>query len=184
MKRQFQLVALACMLTKETTLAADFAAGDEDYQSRIHQAKLELWLRGEFAFDYVSDADVANIASDLEMQAATASFRHGPIREVRKRVMYDGNSCSGESCLDGILGIRGGGVEYATRLEKQLVDLGIKFGQPFLDAIEKNKAEHTADCERSCELFYCATDGNDSEDVWESSTTSFQSYSAENSGSP
>ena len=82
MKRQLQLVALACMLTKKTTLAADFAAGDDDYESRIHQAKLELWLRGEFAFDYVSDTDVANFATHLEKQATTASFRHGPIREV------------------------------------------------------------------------------------------------------
>lgn len=176
------VAALVCVLTKETTLAAHSSSADDDaYQSRIHQTKLDLWLRGEFAYDYYSsDADDATIAASLEMQAATASFRHGPIREVRQR-MYRENSCRGESCLDDLLGIRGGdggGVEYATRLEKQLTELGTKFGQPFLDAIEKNKAEHAADCQRSCELFYCASnDSGNNAEVWESTTTSFQSYS-------
>mmetsp|Transcript_18099 Transcript_18099/g.29632 ORF Transcript_18099/g.29632 Transcript_18099/m.29632 type:complete len:678 (+) Transcript_18099:140-2173(+) len=173
MKRYY--VELAALLA-ETTLAAHLSADGDDYQSRINQAKSELWLRGEFAYDDASTADAATIAANLEMQSATASFRHGPIREVRQRI-FDENNCRGESCLKDLLSIRGGGVEYATRLEKQLADLGTKFGQPFLDAIEKNKAEHEADCERSCELFYCANDDANNFDVWESSTTSFQSYS-------
>jgi len=176
MKRQLHLAALACAaLTKETALAADLSADDDDYQSRIHQAKLDLWLRGAFAYDYASDADASTTTANLEMQVATASFRHGPIREVRQRLY--GSSCRGESCFEDLLGIRGGGVEYVTRLEEQLADLGTKFGQPFMDAIEKNKAEHAADCECSCELFYCAKDDGNNSDVWESTTTSFQSYS-------
>ncbi len=69
---------------------------------------------GEFAYDSASDAD----AVSPEMQATAASFRHGPIREVRQRKYLNivGNSCRGESCLEGLLGIRerggdGGGVE-------------------------------------------------------------------------
>ena len=123
MKRQLHLAALACAaLTKETTLAAELTADDDDYQSRIHQAKLDLWLRGELAYDYASGADASTTAANLEMQVATASFRHGPIREVRQRLY--GSSCRGESCLEDLLGIRGGGgVEYVTRLEEQLADL-------------------------------------------------------------
>jgi tetratricopeptide (TPR) repeat protein len=181
--KRLQLAALACVLTRETTLAVHSRGTDDDvvYQSRIQAMKLHLWLRGEFAYDSASDADAATTAVNLEMQAATASFRHGPIREVRQRIYRNivANSCRGESCLEDLLGIRGGdggGVEYATRLENKLAELGTKFGQPFLDAIEKNKAEHAADCKRSCELFYCANDGNNSK-VWESTTTSFRSYS-------
>jgi tetratricopeptide (TPR) repeat protein len=149
---------------------------DVDYKSRIHQAKLDLWLRGEFDFDSASD-DAAAIAESLESRAASALFHHGPIREVRHRIHQNTmeNSCSsGQFCLHDVLGIRGG--EGGTiRLEKQLGELGTKFGQPFLDAIAKNKAEHAADCQRSCEFFFCANE--DVNSVWESTTTTFKSYS-------
>jgi len=184
MKRRLRQLALTCVLTKETTLAADSRGADNDtYQSRILQSKLDLWLRGEFAHDSAFDGDDATTAVNLEMQAATASFRHGPIREVRRRIyrsIAGENSCKGESCLEDLFYIRGGDgfvEEYATRLEKQLAELGAKFGQPFLDAIEKNKIEHVADCQRSCELFYCANDDGNISKVWESTTTSFQSFS-------
>ena len=157
---------------------------DELYHQRIQQAKLDLWLHG--AFD-INDADV----TELEMQVLQAPFRHGPIRDVRRRLKHDmqldnaGSDVGGwQSLMQNILNIRGGGVsntkeDDATRLEKQLAELSAKYGQPFIDAIELNEVEHAADCKRSCELFYCAPDDASSIkwDSKEHAGTTFASYS-------
>jgi len=140
--------------------------------------------------------DYAAIANDLEMQVARAPIRHGPVREVRRRLQHDlesdGNNNNGGgwySLMENILSVRGGGdddgnsdgglkEDHSSRLEKQLEELSAKFGKPFVDAIEQNKAEHAADCARSCELFYCSEES--SKIQWDAEShgdTSFASYS-------
>jgi len=85
-----------------------------------------------------------------------------------------------QSTMERMLGVRGGGdgatkEHHAVRLENKLVELSAKFGKPFVDAIAQNKAEHAADCARSCELFYCADAANST--LWDTDGTSFASYS-------
>ena len=175
---KLKLTTLLCMLAEHLILAADISADEEvsKHELRIRHAKLDLWKHGEFAWPIENtDADVSTIAVNLESRLDNISFRHGPVKQVRQRI-YE-NSHRGES-LEDLLSIRGGDdTAYKNRLEKQLVELGTRFGQPFLNAIEKNKVDHKADCERSCEFFYCASDYDSNHQVWESSTTSFQSYS-------
>ncbi|KAL7554513.1 hypothetical protein ACHAWF_017970 [Thalassiosira exigua] len=157
------LLALAC---------ASASASEDDNRRRVQNAKLDLWLHGAFAMspavggvdDCAGAGDAAALAADLEVQAALAPVRHGPVRETRRRIKgeLDGGEHKWDSLFENILKIRGGDgtskEDHASRLEKQLAELSVKFGQPFVDAIELNKAEHSADCARSCELYYCADD--------------------------
>ena len=167
---QFLLILCACLVCFERASSSDSEAALED---RIRKAKLDLWLHGAFEFDGTSNTSAADNAADLEMQAARAPIRHGHIREVRQRLQRDLglDETSGWSTLmDNVFGMRGG---------DQLAELSAKFGKPFIDAIEQNKAEHAADCARSCEVFYCAAD--DSTNIkWDAAAhpdTTIASYS-------
>ena len=181
----------------QTTLAheapADYAAfntnkQDEHHYHRIRQAQLDLWLHGAFdTSPTVEDGDdMATIATGLEMQAARAPLRHGPVREVRRRLLQSEasieNTNGWQSLMEQVLNMRGGDgtvkEDHASSLENKLAELSVKFGKPFMDAIEQNKAEHAADCKRSCELFYCADESSAIQ--WDSDMhvdTSFASYS-------
>ena len=130
------------------TYASDTSLEDDLIGTRIRQAKLDLWLHGAFSFSPdVDDVDAIAIAADLEMQAANAPIRLGPIRNVRRRLKRSLQLGGRDSTdgwyhlMDNILSVRGGdetvGGEYASRLENQLAELSAKFGKSFVDAIEK-----------------------------------------------
>ena len=121
---------------------------DEYYRHRVHHAKLDLWLHGAHTMPPTATTgndgdDIAAIAADLEMQAAKAPLRHGPVREVRRRLKRDLQLLDGwESMMDSVWNMRGGDGnikedDHATRLEVKLAELGAKFGKPFVDAIEQ-----------------------------------------------
>ena len=116
-------------------LATRVLASSINDDDELEQTKFDLWLRGEFSLDTTVDG---------LLQAQQAPLRHGPIRDVRRRIARDMKL--GESGInnrwDSILNIRGGGSELVEEdahvdIDKQLIELGIKFGQPFIDAIEQ-----------------------------------------------
>ena len=119
-------------------LATRVLATNSNDDKHEYNKKFDLWLRGgEFSFD----------TTDGILQAQQAPLRHGPIRDVRRKIARDMKL--GESGInnyngwDSILNIRGGGSELIEEdaghlgIDKQLIELGIKFGQPFIDAIEQ-----------------------------------------------
>lgn len=183
---------LLCFVTIPASAATSVAVDnqDDDYHRRIHKAKLDLWLHGAFDMSSIDGhadvGDAAIVAADLEMQAARAPIRHGSVREVRRRLKRDlgleEETDGWISLMENILGVRGGDgttkEDNASRLEKKLDELSVKFGKPFVDAIEQNKAEHATDCARSCELFYCADDSDTNHwDPEKRRDTTFASYS-------
>ena len=115
-------------------LAARVSAYSSNTDKHDDYNKFDLWLRG------FSDGDGI-------LQAQQAPLRHGPIRDVRRRIARDMKlgKISGINNINGwdsILNIRGGGSELIEEdahvdIDKQLIELGIKFGQPFIDAIEQ-----------------------------------------------
>ena len=119
------------------SLLAARVLGSNLNDDKHEQAKFNLWLRGEFSFDSTD--------TDGFLQAQQAPLRHGPIRGVRRRIARDMKL--GESGINNyngwdLLNMRGGGditneVDAHVDIDKQLIELGIKFGQPFIDAIEK-----------------------------------------------
>ncbi|KAL9190308.1 hypothetical protein ACHAXT_007519 [Thalassiosira profunda] len=188
------ILASACVACAARASASDApsidrdgdSSRDSDAQHRIHNAKLDLWLHGAFDTAATAIGDESSIAADLEAQLARAPLRHGPVREVRRRLKRDlglGDDDNGwASLMHNALGVRGGGgaakEDHASRLEKRVAELSDKFGQPFADAIAQNEAEHKADCAKSCELFYCADDSNAKRwDPAEHIDTTFASYS-------
>ena len=150
------LLASACLCATRTfahegsLLPAGAPQNDDDY--RVRRAKLDLWLHGAFydGDDGVSRAiDVDAVAADLEMQVAGAPLRHGPVREVRRRLerdmqLFDGSDDGSgwHSLMETMLRTRGGGDGYVkggheSRLEKKLEELSARFGKPFVAAIEQ-----------------------------------------------
>jgi len=118
-------------------LASRVLTSSSNADDKHEQAKLNLWLRGDFSFDTTD--------TDGLLQAQQAPLRHGPIRDVRRRIARDmrlgGNDMTNYNGWD-LLNMRGGGSELKEDaghlgIDKQLIELGIKFGQPFIDAIEK-----------------------------------------------
>ena len=95
------LLASACLRAtstsafEETSIDSSASFNDQhDYhRQRVHQAKLDLWLRGAFAMSPTTgtadDGNSAAIAADFEMQVAKAPLRHGPVRDVRRRLKHD-----------------------------------------------------------------------------------------------
>jgi hypothetical protein len=131
------------------TNASNTSLEDDSIATRIRQAKIDLWLHGAFSFSPdIHDVGVeASAADDLEMQAANANIRLGPIRDVRRRLknslqLNGKDSSYGRNPLvDSILSVRGGDDamegDHASRIEKQLAELSVELGKPFTDAIEK-----------------------------------------------
>lgn len=44
----------------------------------------------------------------------------------------------------------------AIDMETKILELGERFGQEFVHAVEQNRLDHARDCEESCEMYYCA----------------------------
>jgi hypothetical protein len=226
--RRVICLTLPLIISSSSSSSSQEEENDVVVANRIRQAKLDLWLHGAFSMttEYGvvdsstsdSSSSSAIIAADLEMQVSTALVRHGPIRDIRRRLLRDlqldkMDSGGGvySTMTTTIMGMRGGDgsvrEDYASRLENQLAELSVKFGKPFIDAIERvsiillhlyfvyrffnyiasslstnisyqNQVEHAADCARSCELFYCANDSTSIEwDPEAHNETTFASYS-------
>lgn len=155
--RRVICLTLPLIISSSSSSSSQEAKNDVAVANRIRQAKLDLWLHGEFsmATEYgvadsssIDSSSSAIIAADLEMQVAKALVRHGPIRDIRRRLLRDlqlDKMDSGDgvnsTMVTNIMGIRGGDgsvrEDYAFRLEKQLAELSVKFGKPFIDAIER-----------------------------------------------
>jgi hypothetical protein len=110
---------------------------------------LELWSRGAFDLDY-----------DFQNNRIMRSLvRSGPVSYVRREVLAHRNS---QNCdLNGYCRFRGGSQDdssgdYEKHISQKIDELGARFGPEFQEAIEKNKVEHAEDCEKSCEIYYCA----------------------------
>lgn len=128
------------------------ATGETDYETRIEGAKLDLWSRGAYALDerVLFGEDPVEQVQKLEELVGFAPLSLGVIKRTRRANVFE---CLGSQCVGSI---RGGSDEFARHLWTKIEQLGKAFGSEFLDAIEQNKNEHLIDCERSCELFYCA----------------------------
>lgn len=112
--------------------------------------KLDLWSRGAYSLESVED-----VVSIGTMQ------RVGPVSYERRQVLKnrDDPNCEMSGYCFASDRFRGGSqdtLSYGERLDKKIQELGQKFGQEFLDSIERNKKEHKEDCEASCEMYYCA----------------------------
>ena len=151
------------LLCSIALLGTTFAVSKADSDEKSHEInprnivprmkesiKLELWSRGSFALESMED-----------MVAAGAMQRVGPVSYERRQILKnrdDPNCEMSGYCYAGDH-FRGGNqdmLSYEERLELKIEELGKKFGQEFLDAIERNKNEHKEDCEASCDMYYCA----------------------------
>lgn len=132
---------------------------NEIAKRKIQQAKLDLWLRGAFDLNErnlspaAADGDTSStwdVVTDLEKQAAMAPLRHGPYKDVRRRLLQaielENVGYRGQFGLSDlwkhVLTTRGGETgdpdeSYPIRLDAKLAKLSAKFGKPFIDAIEK-----------------------------------------------
>ena len=127
------MIMMHAIVVVISLLATRVVASSSSNDDKHEQAKFDLWLRGEFSFDTTNG-----------LLQAQAPLRHGSVRDVRRRTARDmklGGS-NNKNGWDSILNIRGGGSELIEEdahvdIDKQLIELGIKFGQPFIDAIEQ-----------------------------------------------
>ena len=113
------------------------------------EAKLDMWSRGAFDFKY----DLHHVGT-----ISSLMIRLGPVSYVRREALAHRNSPHCD--VNGYCHFRGGGqdstMDSETHGTQKIEDLGARFGPAFLEAIEKNKLEHVEDCEKSCEIYYCA----------------------------
>jgi hypothetical protein len=142
------VVLVACLRSASAT--SKDTQGDDGI---VETLKLELWSRGAF------DVDEKDF-----VRTATTFARMDPISYVRRDVLQKKNDPDCE--MNGYCSImnrfRGGGQDVSTpyteeQLEQKIQEIGARFGQDFLDAIEKNKQEHAEDCRSSCDIYYCAS---------------------------
>ena len=146
----------------------------QQQQQRLHTVKLDLWSRGAFALDETALFDSTQEALE---HFEWLTRRLGPVQKARCQSEHDTwNSAST---------LRGGASETQSS-EQRLEDLLQHFGTEFYDAIQHNLRDHTEDCQRSCELYYCAKPTtpsvnqplkNTTLDSIVSSHTNIQSYS-------
>jgi hypothetical protein len=133
----------------------------DDAQKRIELSKLELWSRGAFSLD--EHGNIADhVADSFERLVVMAPIRLGPVRSVRRDILRDRQdpSCDMNGYCSIVNRFRGGSQDIAyseEQLDIKIKELGVRFGQAFLDAIEQNKKEHHEDCVKSCELYYCGS---------------------------
>ena len=185
------LVVLWTDATASTTPTNDDHE-DTDYQKRsssasnsvqqqIVHAKLNLWSRGAYAFDTTDDDDdEALVLKSLEAQVQLAPLRLGPIRQARRDTLLQQHKQQQQPLWNQV---RGGGSSGGEKEEERIQTLSTRFGPDFVAAIERNRQEHAADCQASCEFFYCATPETplkSLEDLLHSSdseTTTIKSYS-------
>ena len=107
--------------------------GEVDHESRVKDAKLDLWSRGAFALDelvlFGPDPEVQ--AEQLERHVALAPLSLGPVKETRRTRSHD---CFGSECH---WSMRGGASECSLPPEAKIVELGKELGPDFIDAIEQ-----------------------------------------------
>lgn len=129
---------------------------NEESSSESESFRLDLWSKGLF------DIDETLVRNDLFSNAA----RMAPVSYVRRDVLEKRESeycdMTGFCYSPPYVDLRGGAdaisaSEYERHMEKKIELLGAKFGKEFLDAIEQNKIEHEEDCQKSCEIYYCAS---------------------------
>ena len=143
------MVALATCLISAIATSED-TQGDDGI---VETLKLELWSRGAFDID----------EKDFIRTAITFA-RMDPISYVRRDVLQKKNDpdCEMNGYCSIVNRFRGGEQDVSTpyteeQLERKIQEIGARFGQEFLDAIEKNKVEHAEDCRSSCDIYYCAS---------------------------
>ncbi len=116
-----------------------WALQTKDQENDLDHFKLKLWSQGAFDFD-----------SDNKVMGAVSYVRH---ETLVHRV-------SPHCDMNGYCKIRGGNqdesLDYDEHVALKIKELGAQFGPEFIEAIERNKLEHAKDCERSCEIYYCA----------------------------
>ena len=192
MKSILKLYKVALSLTAFVALTSASNNNESPEEGvSAHAMKMALWSRGAYDLDLSTD--------ELEEQIALAPFRFGPIRKGRVDGRYSTRSKTAfrsKECLEfecnrwgemAAQKIRGGAstattaTTYAERLEAKLSDLSEIYGSGFAEAIQLNKEEHAADCDKSCENFYCAGETVSGEKVdgkvWnENNATTFKAY--------
>jgi hypothetical protein len=143
------IVALGACLRSASATSRDTRGDDEIVDS----LKLELWSRGAF------DVDEKDF-----VRTATTFARRDPVSYARRDVLQKKNdpACEMNGYCSMVNRFRGGGQDVSTpyteeHLEQKIQEIGARFGQDFLDAIEKNKEEHAEDCRSSCDIYYCAS---------------------------
>ena len=131
-------------------------------QARIINAKMELWSRGAYAFDSSSNGNIdeASLARSLEDQVQLAPLRLGPVRQGRRDTLRRQQQQQHHSLASPWWNQWRGGADTSSSNDGDdavlLQKLGAQFGPEFTAAIDQNRRDHAADCQKSCELFYCA----------------------------
>jgi hypothetical protein len=126
---------------------------DEDDRVLSEKIRLELWSRGAFDLDSESFLD----------SMVTLPMRMGPVSYVRQDVLQhrDSPTCDMSGFCSSLHKMRGGGqgLDYEEQVAGKIKEMESRFGNAFLEAIERNKKEHAEDCTKSCDLYYCASSG-------------------------
>lgn len=193
LKINLSLVGAVGIIAHEVNGSADtnFEQKTSNLEDRIYNAKMKLWSRGAYSYDFVSQESIATEreVNMIETEAIWSPLRLGPIRKVRHDFLT-GNECFETDCL--FTKLRGGSTAneaetsissetYNDRLTRRLKQLELEFGQEFRDAIEQNQKEHTLDCQVSCESYYCSPKTSDRSNEFNPSIhmsgTSFTNYS-------
>eukprot|EP00592_Proboscia_alata_P004987 CAMPEP_0194370698 /NCGR_PEP_ID=MMETSP0174-20130528/19032_1 /TAXON_ID=216777 /ORGANISM="Proboscia alata, Strain PI-D3" /LENGTH=357 /DNA_ID=CAMNT_0039148317 /DNA_START=62 /DNA_END=1131 /DNA_ORIENTATION=+ len=154
----------------------------ERERERQTQTKLELWSRGAYELDNIGiSVQAANDHHPSFFQKAIHAakyVRYGS--SARRDILRNLNDpdCESTGYCDSSnpLRFRGGSTTTSTtsaseveiqveitdeqKLRRKIKKLGVRFGPEFLNAIAQNEADHLSDCQKSCELFYCASGPN------------------------
>ena len=145
---------------------------------RIIDAKMDLWSRGAFAFE---EYDLIG----FQRQGDMAPLRLGPVRSVRRDSLREyhqqkRNNNNNYQKSPWWNTWRGGGSVAEEESKVRIQELAEKFGPDFVQAIEQTKVDHAEDCRKSCELFYCAPQGEPALSIdilLQNGTTRIASYS-------
>lgn len=120
------------------------------------ELRMHMWSRGAFDFDDSTEIH----------QLAFHSLKMSPVSRVRRQTIEDKRNpfCDMTGFCSTELLLRGGQQEsgdisstYDEAVGHKIEILAQKYGQEFMDAINKNKVDHEEDCKKSCELYYCAS---------------------------
>ena len=131
-------------------------------EERVLNAKMDLWSRGAYDFNSIAAAGSSNavesLVEALEHQVRLAPLRLGPIRQTRRDTLQQKQQPQSSSSAWWNQWRGGGGAAGADDGDQEVLlqKLGEQFGPEFTKAIEQNKRDHAADCQKSCESFYCA----------------------------
>lgn len=110
-------------------------------QQLNEDTRLGLWSRGEFDTDSLD------------------SFRLGPVSYARNEILRHRSSPNCDItgyCWNRFRGGDQAELGYEEQLDIKLEELRVKYGPDFMEAIERNNREHAQDCQKSCEIYYCA----------------------------